>query len=177
MDDFKCFPKISRLSREMVITEKIDGTNGLIYISDTNEMKIGSRSQWIAPQKDNHGFALWATQHKEELLTLGPGYHYGEWWGTGIQRKYDLSEKRFSLFRVDKWSEIRPACCHVVPTLYQGVFDTTIADEVLKELLKTGSKAAPGYMYPEGIVIFHIASRVSFKHTLDDRRKSDGPSV
>lgn len=30
--DFKAFPKISRLRREIIITEKIDGTNGIVAI-------------------------------------------------------------------------------------------------------------------------------------------------
>jgi hypothetical protein len=30
--EFKAFPKISRFSREVVVTEKIDGTNGQIFI-------------------------------------------------------------------------------------------------------------------------------------------------
>ena len=32
MAEFIGFPKIARLSREIVITEKIDGTNGCIFI-------------------------------------------------------------------------------------------------------------------------------------------------
>src|SRR6266853_6537645 len=102
--EFVEFPKIARLSREIVVTEKIDGTNGVIYISDNGEVLVGSRSQWIATKSngsaDNFGFASWAEQHTSELRTLGPGRHYGEWWGCGIQRGYGLpkGEKRFSLF-------------------------------------------------------------------------------
>jgi hypothetical protein len=61
-------------------------------------------------------------EHRDDLLTLGPGRHFGEWWGAGIQRRYGLTEKRFSLFNVTRWGEARPACCHVVPTLYRGPF-------------------------------------------------------
>jgi len=33
--EFKTFAKIPRLSRECIITEKIDGTNGVIWIPDS----------------------------------------------------------------------------------------------------------------------------------------------
>jgi len=46
--EFVSFPKIARLSRECVITEKIDGTNASIYIgNDGNENPVfltGSRN-------------------------------------------------------------------------------------------------------------------------------------
>ena len=34
LPEFVPFPKIPRLYKECVITEKIDGTNGVIYITD-----------------------------------------------------------------------------------------------------------------------------------------------
>ena len=93
--EFTEFPKIARLSRECTITEKIDGTNGSIYIGENGEFLIGSRTQWITPERDNHGFARWCMEHKEELFKLGIGHHFGEWWGSGIQRGYGLTEKRW----------------------------------------------------------------------------------
>jgi len=94
--EFVGFPKISRLTRDCVITEKIDGTNAQICIKEDGTFLVGSRTQWITPEKDNHGFAKWAYANKEELLSLGVGNHFGEWWGNGIQRGYDLKngEKR-----------------------------------------------------------------------------------
>jgi hypothetical protein len=123
--DFVGFPKILRFSRPCIITEKIDGTNGQIYIGpEGGEFLVGSRTQWITPEKDNHGFARWAAEHEEELRKLGPGRHFGEWWGNGIQRNYGLKEKRFSLFNVTKWGDdlVRPSCCHVVPVIFEGEF-------------------------------------------------------
>jgi len=86
---FEKFKKIARYSREIVVTEKIDGTNGIIYIPpDSSFIKAGSRNQWLAPgRQDNLGFAAWVFQNREDLMSLGPGYHYGEWWGKGIQRR------------------------------------------------------------------------------------------
>src|SRR3990167_9351566 len=124
MIEFRPFSKIARLSREIVITEKIDGTNGVIAIGDDGEFAVGSRSRWITPDADNFGFAKWAYTHEAELRELGAGFHYGEWWGQGIQRGYGLKEKRFSLFNVKRWKDTRPAGCHVVTILYIGMLDT-----------------------------------------------------
>lgn len=171
MPDFKEFPKIARLNREIVITEKIDGTNALIYIGDDFETILaGSRTKWITPQDDNQGFAKWVQDHKEELLSgLGPGYHYGEWWGVGIGRRYDLKEKRFSLFNVSRWTDdVRPKCCGIVPLLYSGLNLQAGVSECLKNLKEKGSVASPGFMKSEGIVIYHKAADVLFKITLEN---------
>jgi hypothetical protein len=104
--------------------------------------------------------------NRDELLKLGPGHHYGEWWGAGIQRRYGLSEKRFSLFNTDRWSDERPLCCDVVPVLYKGAFTTDQVDAILEHLDNTGSMAAPGFQEPEGIVVFHHATREMYKITL-----------
>lgn len=110
-----------------------------------------------------------ALAHKEELLKLGPGTHYGEWWGLGIQRNYGLKEKRFSLFNTAKWSDdtVRPVCCGVVPVLYEGVFDSGAILTAVLNLSSEGSKATPGFMKPEGIVIWHEAARIYFKKTIE----------
>lgn len=169
--EFKSFPKIPRLSRECIITEKIDGTNASIYIGEDGEFLVGSRKQWITPENDNYGFAKWAYEHKEELMRLGPGHHFGEWWGSGIQRGYGLQkgEKRFSLFNTSRWVENpdRPNCCNVVPVLYQGLFSTNIVDSCLDILARNGSFASPGFMQPEGVVIYHVAGNCSFKKTIE----------
>src|SRR4051812_35790932 len=103
--EFRSFTKIPRLSREIVVTEKIDGINGIIAIDENGEFAVGSRSRFITSENDNAGFAKWAYANKDELLKLGVGFHYGEWWGQGIQRGYDVKEKRFSLFNVLRWSD------------------------------------------------------------------------
>ncbi len=203
--DFQEFPKIARLSREVIVTEKIDGTNGQICIEELEgyaspdsvciyqkeglALFAGSRSRWITPQCDNHGFARWAQDHAEELMEgLGPGRHFGEWWGAGIQRGYGLpkGEKRFSLFNTVRWcrhneepqrigtgdpvlekyQQRLPACCGLVPVLYRGAFNTQWIDDELVRLEHNGSQAAPGFMKPEGIVVFHVAGNVAFKKTI-----------
>lgn len=59
-----------------------------------------------------------------------------------------------------------PDCCDVVPVLYTGPFDTRPIFECAAQLGLRGSKAAPGYMKPEGIVVFHTASGTGYKYTL-----------
>jgi len=167
---FEPFGKIPRLARECVVTEKIDGTNASVLITEDGDVFAASRSQWITPEADNYGFARWVVGNKDDLLRLGPGRHFGEWWGQGIQRNYSLREKRFSLFNVSKWSdgEVRPACCSVVPVLTTDMFDAPgLSHRILKQLREEGSRASPGFMKPEGIVIFHIAANLLFKKTLE----------
>lgn len=174
--EFEPFDKIARLFREVTITEKIDGTNGLIYLGEDGEFLIGSRSRWITPDEDNYGFARWATEHKDELMALGPGRHHGEWWGLGVQRNYSQTRKRFSLFNTAKWTETRPECCDVVPVLYQGIYTPGCVHQALKALRDGGSVAAPGFMKPEGIVMWHDAARQSFKVTLEKDEAPKGVS-
>lgn len=185
--DFKGFPKIARLHRDIIITEKLDGTNACVAIAPLSEAPFQSeplaiaadgegavdsvaiwaqsRKRHLSLDSDNYGFAHWVYEHKHELALLGPGYHYGEWWGQGIQRNYDLDEKRFSLFR---WYNELPECCHEAPILWQGVFDhERILDELA--LLETnGSTAAPGFRPAEGIVVYHTHARRGFKVTLEN---------
>jgi hypothetical protein len=166
--EFEPFNKIARLTRQCTITEKIDGTNACVAIGENGEFFIGSRTRWITPDDDNFGFARWAYDRKDELMLLGPGRHFGEWWGAGVQRRYDQEEKIFSLFNTSRWTEIKPPeCCRVVPVLYNGIFTSTAADEALEYLRVNGSVAAPGFMRPEGIIIYQSAARMYFKKTLD----------
>lgn len=167
---FEEFPKIARLSRDIIITEKIDGTNAQIIIGEDGEFATASRTRIITPEQDNYGFSKWAHDNKDELMKLGPGRHFGEWWGSGIQRAYGFKEgaKFFSLFNVSRWNTLdRPACCGVVPTLFTGDFDTNLISETMSRLKETGSLAAPGFMNPEGVVIFHTASYALFKKTFE----------
>lgn len=179
LPEFVAFPKIPRLSREVVITEKIDGTSGCIYIGEDGCFQVGSRTRWLTRETgDNHGFLLWALMNKDELMKLGTGTHFGEWWGSGIQRGYGLvkGEKRFSLFNVHRWADaaIRPACCEVVPTIYRGMFTTDLMEEALNELKNHGSFASEGFQDPEGIVVYHSAANIYFKKTIkkDEQPKS-----
>jgi hypothetical protein len=174
--NFVPFPKIPRWSKSqhMFITEKIDGTNAQIVINeDCTELKCGSRSRWITPEDDNYGFAKWAYANKEHLLNLGKGQHFGEWWGYGINRCYNLKEKRFSLFNTLRWGTEEQQAklaeipqVDIVPVLYAGPFEDAVIDEHLKDLEFNGSKAAPGFQNPEGVVIYMPATRSLYKKTI-----------
>jgi len=184
---FTEWPKIPRLSRGIVITEKIDGTNAQIIIDDKGEqIAAASRSRLITPEDDNYGFAGWVQRNKDELLKLGPGRHFGEWWGAGIQRKYGLNEKRFSLFNTGRWmssfneglggDQTAYACplCYVVPVLYRGEFNDGAVDQALADLKSNGSFASTGFKDPEGIVVYHSASKTYFKKTCKNDEKAKG---
>lgn len=166
--EFKPFDKIARLSRDCVVTEKIDGTNAVVHITADGQFLTGSRTCWITPEDDNFGFSKWAHANKDELMKLGEGSHYGEWWGQGIQRGYGLTEKRFSLFNTSRWGEdTKPKCCSVVPVLKIGEFTSTIVSEALEHLKMQGSVAAPGFLKPEGVIVYQIAGRIYFKKTIE----------
>lgn len=197
---YPSFGKIPRLHKPVVVTEQLDGTNGLVAVfgpddpmpesllygitrflvlPDKTAVAAGSRNRWLHPDSDNHGFARWVWEHADELSRLGPGLHYGEWWGGGINRGYGFTqgEKRFSLFNVDRWgdSALRPDCCELVPTLATGdggQLNDLVADSMLR-LMSSGSVAAPGYMSPEGVVVWHSAANQLFKVTLGSDRAKD----
>jgi len=178
MTEFQEFQKIPRLSRNCTITEKIDGTSACVFIGEDGEFLVGSRSRRITPEYDNYGFAQWAHAHKDELMLLGHGRHFGEWWGSGIQRGYGLKngEKRFSLFNTGRWNADNPppACCSVVPVLFNGIFTSTAVDACIYMLNSEGSRASPGFMHPEGVIVYQSAGRCYFKKTIlkDDEPKS-----
>lgn len=180
MTEFVEFRKIPRLSRDVIITEKLDGTNAQVLIKEDGSFLIGSRSRWITPEDDNYGFAKWAMQNKDELMKLGVGSHFGEWWGQGIQRNYSQTRKTFSLFNTSKWLDdvARPSCCGVVPVLYSGPLEDHGVMKGMKaamtQLQEQGSAAAPGFMKPEGIVIYHIAANLYFKKTLHKDEEHKG---
>jgi len=197
---FVAFPKIARLNRDIVITEKLDGTNAAVVI--TTEVETGrlivqaqSRSRLLSTEskdKDNFGFARWVEDNATALEALGPGHHFGEWYGRGIQRGYGLDERRFALFNVNRWafdpnqSALFPAIkesvpgLELVPVLYRGprlIVNEDAASIWVYGLRVRGSFAVPGYMNPEGIVVFHSASRAMYKVTLEGDSQWKGPAA
>lgn len=168
---FEKFPSLARFTGPVYVTEKIDGTNAQICIEDDGTFLVGSRTRWITPTKDNFGFARWAYDRQADLTKLlGPGRHYGEWWGSGIQRGYGLKDRRFSLFNVARWRDVligNDLGIATVPLLYVGSFDTSAFVQCMLQLQQQGSIAAPGFMNPEGIVVYDTRSGVGFKKTFD----------
>jgi hypothetical protein len=195
MIEFKPWPKTPRFYRDVTITEKIDGTNAAVQIipvtesfppdehlrryvltKDGNEFDLvaQSRKRVITPEDDNAGFARWAWDNADHLVnTLGPGTHFGEWWGKGIQRNYGMDRKVFSLFNTAKWGDVLSVepddrGLAVVPVLYEGVISDNAIQVVADGLRQLGSVAVPGFMKPEGIVIYHQAANNVFKVLLEN---------
>lgn len=152
-----------------------DGTDALLFAQ--------SRKRAITPDDDNFGFAGWVADHAEGILEHlserggAVGRHFGEWWGSGIQRRYGLDHKRFSLFNTARYSGVQSefeskkrgrSVINTVPVLYEGPFGEEHITGALNRLEAMGSVAAPGFMDPEGIVVFHQAARQMFKVTIKD---------
>lgn len=174
--EFEAFPKLARLNGPIIVTEKIDGTNACIII-ENDVIAAQSRTKIITPEKDNFGFARWVHTNKDALISLlGEGRHYGEWWGNGIQRGYGLKNKAFSLFNVSRWADVtfdndfRALHINVVPVLLNNAtlpVALNALDDIMANLKGFGSVAAPGYMNPEGVVIYDTRSGTGFKKTYD----------
>jgi hypothetical protein len=166
---FEPYGKTPRWRSQVVVTEKIDGSNCFILVPEdpTLPVAVGSRNRWITPGKstDNFGFAGWVRDNEERLRRLGPGKHYGEWWGVGIGRGYGLQERRWSLFQATRWADEEvwkgldlPANVHRVPILTRRELDPRrgVEDpirEAIEKLENEGSQAVPGYMKPEGVIV------------------------
>lgn len=207
IEKFQGWTKIPRFNRpdSFIITEKIDGTNAQISIAQIPEtmldfkqppgtqlvlshgatylVRVASRKRWISPEHDNFGFARWAYDNASKLVGLGPGRHYGEWYGKGIQRGYGLDHKRFALFNVLKWGadgehlpEDSPHTLTVVPEIDRcaGRNLNQAVNDSLQALRTLGSFAVGGFKKPEGLVIHNSENKATFKVLMenDDLPKS-----
>jgi hypothetical protein len=210
MIEFKKYPSIPRYRKNISIQEKVDGTNAAIGIirgmtgpecnvsgpedDGSNVMTFAglddqtftvyaqSRNRIITPDADNHGFAKWVWDNALGLvIALGEGTHYGEWWGSGIQRGYGLKkgEKHFTVFNPDRYDLSGQELVTAVPVLYTGPAylpytpaDSQTQDAVeytMQRLKERGSSLpyAKGFSDPEGVVVFHTASRTLYKVTYE----------
>lgn len=161
-----------------------------------------SRNRFITPQADNFGFAAWVRENAEGLISiLGPGRHFGEYWGNGIQRGYGLprGERRFSLFNVTRHNPLGSMAdleahfatpfagreplfpdlpeMSTVPVISAVDGDRSLrsmshmVDQALARLCLAGSFAAE-FARPEGIILFHSRSNQVFKAFCDDAEKA-----
>lgn len=98
------------------------------------------------------------------------------WWASrwGRCRGFNVARWTRDPERVTERRQLAPDCCCVVPTLYEGEFDTQAIRHALERLRAFGSVAAPGFMKPEGIVVFHTAASTMFKVTLEGDEKPKG---
>jgi len=217
---FEEWPSTARLFRDVVITEKLDGTNACVifeWIDDIDAPAIDdwkpfgsirvvregsaryavyaqSRKRLITPSNDNAGFAKWVEKNADRLFhVLGPGRHYGEWWGQGIGRKYDMDRKVFSTFNTAAWfreeyngeedltsramrAKYAGIDVDCVPILDTFTFSEDRIRDVADALRGNGSFATAKYTgkafpNPEGICIYHKGADRVFKYTFDSNDK------
>lgn len=149
---------------------------GLIWHDENFAVFAQSRKKLITPTDDNAGFARFVLDNAPALVeTLGEGRHFGEWVGKGInKRQYGLPYKAFALFNTTRWDEparqgLLPERVTVVPTLASGYMGEPGAEfaRLMDDLKANGSRFAPGFMDPEGIVMRHGPSGTLFKKTFD----------
>jgi hypothetical protein len=158
-------------------------------------LRAGSRNRWLTRKADNYGFAKWVQENASELIKLGVGTHYGEWWGHGIQRGYGLEGlemKYFSLFNVGRWADtpngvydknssvpdkqpVDVPGLAVVPRLYYGPLrdaaGNCMIEQTMKRLKFGGSEAVRGFKNPEGVMVYFEAMKIYSKAPFDPNPK------
>lgn len=193
---FKSWGSTTRENKNKTITEKLDGTNACIVAQD-GKVTAQSRKRIITPDDDNYGFAKWVYDNAGALLdTLGYGYHYGEWYGEGIQKNpLGIEGKRFALFHATKYTEgngfdlERVDGLETVPLLHHGQCDVWTIPKIMEDLEIYGTKVKgaktekiytgiPGlegteYVYEkaaksEGIIIWNNETRTRTKMLLEN---------
>lgn len=211
--EFTEWPKTYRVNRDVVVTEKIDGTNAAVRVTlaaglgipgnlrdgDRYEQHVvvdldgviylvgaQSRKKIITPEKDNFGFAGFVFSNARNfVLALGEGVHFGEWYGTGIQRGYGLSEKRFMLFNTTRWGSpetrvylgaVFEGRVEVATVLYQGPFNTDHINTIVDALREQGSAHVPEFPSAEGVVVYHTQANWNLKVTTEKDEQPKGVS-
>lgn len=180
MTKFVEWEKTTRLHSPVVVTEKLDGINGAVIVERLDEdisvdninnsfmhnttgelfifdVSAQTRSRLVYPGEDSTGFAHWVAERADQLaVDLGvspvdgsPAHHFGEFMKKG------LKAPKFYLFNTGRWAgvEFNTPDLDVVPVLYEGDYYEGLAEEVLEDLRKNGSRVHPG-IPAEGVCIF-----------------------
>jgi hypothetical protein len=164
--EFRSWGKTPRLFRDIVITEKIDGSNSAIIfeeldVEDSGEFTIAtverdgviyavgaqSKNRLITPGKttDNYGFAAFVQKNTEALFDLlGVGHHFGEWYGEGIQRRYGDANKgirTFALFNTAKHKDTfgsfeDEAGRHVLVESVPIIYEGPFSEDVIRKAIQ-----------------------------------------
>lgn len=198
---FQDYGKIPRWANEHVwVSEKIDGSNSAVVIERQEEqretdavvryvyvddvayvVRAQSRKRFLLPgkQTDNFGFAQYVFDNAEALVkTLGVGRHYGEYWGSGIQRGYGMvnGERWFSLFPTSRVSRsfqnyhdiLTVPQLNIVPELYSGPWSGNVIEDCLDVLRDHGTFASNGAGQAEGVVVTFKLSGARYKAFVND---------
>ncbi len=154
-------------------------------------VRAQSRKRIITPTNDNFGFARWVWDNAEKLANLlGMGYHYGEWYGEGIQgNPMGVAGRKWALFNTWHWARPEnaialknsgiPGITHV-PVLHDeqthGPADYMTIPDIMENLnglgrMVEGYRTHPyankmdSYMVkdPEGIIVWHKETQQKYK--------------
>lgn len=217
---FKSWGSTPRFHKGLHITEKIDGTNAGVCVQGVSKtvfdghpdamrvfgeecdylVRAQSRKRIITPGNDNFGFAAWVWENAASLANLlGHGYHYGEWYGEGIQKNpLAVKGRRWALFNTWHWGRkenldrlrmVDIPGLTTVPVLHDeqrdGPADYMTIPAIINGLNAGGSRA-DGFMTlpnahkmdfhvegPEGIIVWQRETRQRYKILLreDDKHK------
>jgi len=146
----------------VTITEKIHGTNAHVHVvkDEAGNLRAHAAKRTSYARVGEHfGFGSYVAANEAEICgKLGEGRHYGEWVGPGVNSDYGLKEKVFVLFnhayhQPRKDAGQLPPQMDVVPVLYDGPYEPGLVERVKANLRASGSKFAPGFARPEGVVI------------------------
>jgi len=168
VEGFKNYPRTFAEGEEVVVTEKIHGSNAR-YMFDGEKMHVGSKNLW----KSEKSTCIWRRALRElpwieEMCRAYPNItFYGEVTPTQKGYAYGCAEREVRLFIFDmllpdgRWEDkqwftrwtTEPS--RVVPVLYSGPYD-----EAKIKALVEGPSAVPGAKHiREGIVISSAVER------------------
>jgi len=175
IEGLRRYPDIIDEDEEVIITEKIHGTNAR-FLYWNGKFYVGSRNNWVDPE----GNSVWAEVARryevEKALKRVPrgSVLYGEIYGKGIQSmSYGLDTKELVVFDVYHFNDTkgwywypiavewlaRLSDLPYVPILYRGRFDLETCYN-----LSNGPSTVPGADHVrEGIVVRPVISRYDYE--------------
>lgn len=171
VENLRHYPLVIPEGEEVVMTEKIHGTNARIACID-GEVMIGSRNQrklipedlsssWFSHPLENPGVKGLLTKlgesHKQVIL-------YGEVFGKVQKLQYGVDRLAFRAFdlmidgKYQDWDDVVDICTTygipMVPVLYRGPFTLSQA-----QLLSNGPTTIGGGHTREGVVVHPVTER------------------
>lgn len=177
----------------VTILERVDGVTAQIDVTPNAIYPVVNNRIIVPGAGDVFGIAAWLGEHLQELReVLGVGTHTGEWYGAGINRNYGLDHRRFALYNVERWCrheedvtedmridrEYGKKAGYIAPETCGGTLDVvaeiplypqegsiTVKDvpRALYLLSRDGSYQVPGFMQPEGVLVYHKKAGMYFK--------------
>ena len=163
-------PMLFDAGEEVVVTEKLHGTNGRFVVDPEGRLHVGSHRTW----KQVDGTTVWARVAEQyglrEKLARHPGLvFYGEVYGSGVQdMTYGHAGGRLSLAFFDVFDSVTgdylshgaaetmlgELALPTVPVLYRGPLDVALLSRLAEEDSVHGG-------IREGVVVRPVVERVS----------------